>query len=108
MPKFVGQRLHLRSVIHVHADRDLMGEVVGQSVRAADRASGGDQSQLEPAGDDLVCQPVPQAVRRLAFEQLRAGRLRDRFAVGLGDVLSRVFEIPGPKRAVGGKTRGKR
>ena len=47
--EFVGERLHLGGVVHVHADRDLAGEEVGQAVGAADRRGGGDQPELEPA-----------------------------------------------------------
>ena len=84
--EFVGERLDLGGVVHVHADRDLAGEEVGQAVGAADRRGRGDQAELEAGGGDLVGQPVPQPGRCLALEQCRAGEFGDRVAVGLGDV----------------------
>ena len=86
MAELVGERLHLGRVVHVHPDRDLAGEEVGQAVGAADRRSGGDQPELEPQGGDLVREAIPEAGGSLALKQVRAGELGDRVAGGLGDV----------------------
>jgi hypothetical protein len=92
--KFVREGLHPGRVIHVHPDGDLAGQVVGEAVRAADGRRGGHHLRGEAASLDLRCEPLPQPFGCLALQQGRPGPLRDRLAVGLGDVLSRVFEIP--------------
>ena len=74
--EFVGERLDLGGVVHVHADRDLAGEEVGQAVGAADRRGRGDQPQLEAGGGDLVGEPVPQPGGCLALEQVSGGGVR--------------------------------
>jgi hypothetical protein len=76
--ELVGEGLHLGGVVHVHANRDLAGEEVGQPVGAADRSRGRDEPKLEPERIDLIGETVPEARRRLAVQQVRGEVARAR------------------------------
>lgn len=84
--EFVGEGLHLGRVVHVHPDRDLTGEEVGDPVGTANRRGGRDQPKLKAARGDLVREAVPEPCWRLTLKQIGAGEFGDGVAGGLGDV----------------------